>query len=550
MTIPVPNQGQDPWYDDLVASFAYIDGHFSTLGHTHTQSESHNAADTDVSAAAIHHTLGTSSTQAAAGDHQHTQATSHNSADTDVATTSLHHTLGTGAHQAAAGNHGHTDPPQAHASTHLGSGSDPIAAFTSSTSGLAPASGGGTSNFLRADGTWAAPPSGSGGGVNDRVATAIVYGSTVPSAIKPSATDTSKYLWVCDGTADESEINAAITAVNALGGGMVQLVGESFSLSSSILMRTGVYLRGESIGCEVKAATTMTAMIQLYDDGTHTTHATEVSHMFLNGNSQNTHGIYYNNYGAAQAFNSQPNTNPDSVHRIHNLFIRYMGNGTFAGHGIILWDYSIRASIIRDIRIQTCTGCGIIDGAADSHFENVEVGSSGSGGPTWSEGTTPSGATPTFDAVGMGFAVYSGNSMFANCKAWYSRGHGFYTKTQSIQFTNCQAQDCYRDGFKDTGGRNTYSNCEADSNNQANGAGNVNGTTYAGFRFSGSSVQAVGCLSFDRGQGWTQAYGIVVSSGATYSYIQGVTKANLTAGLSNAAPTGSTVTVVSDSGGK
>jgi hypothetical protein len=37
-------------------------------------------------------------------------------------------------------------------------------AFTSSLKGLAPASGGGTSNFLRADGTWAAPTGGGGGG--------------------------------------------------------------------------------------------------------------------------------------------------------------------------------------------------------------------------------------------------------------------------------------------------------------------------------------------------------------------------------------------------
>lgn len=36
--------------------------------------------------------------------------------------------------------------------------------FTSGAKGLAPASGGGTSNFLRADGTWAAPPGGGGGG--------------------------------------------------------------------------------------------------------------------------------------------------------------------------------------------------------------------------------------------------------------------------------------------------------------------------------------------------------------------------------------------------
>lgn len=38
--------------------------------------------------------------------------------------------------------------------------------FTSTTNGLAPASGGGTSNFLRADGTWAVPP-GTGGGITD-----------------------------------------------------------------------------------------------------------------------------------------------------------------------------------------------------------------------------------------------------------------------------------------------------------------------------------------------------------------------------------------------
>lgn len=37
--------------------------------------------------------------------------------------------------------------------------------FTSSLKGLAPASGGGTTNFLRADGTWAAPPSGGSGTV-------------------------------------------------------------------------------------------------------------------------------------------------------------------------------------------------------------------------------------------------------------------------------------------------------------------------------------------------------------------------------------------------
>jgi len=49
--------------------------------------------------------------------------------------------------------------------------------FSSSLKGLAPASGGGTSNFLRADGTWAAPPGG-GGGVTSVNITAPAAGIT------------------------------------------------------------------------------------------------------------------------------------------------------------------------------------------------------------------------------------------------------------------------------------------------------------------------------------------------------------------------------------
>jgi hypothetical protein len=51
--------------------------------------------------------------------------------------------------------------PTAIDETHLTS---MVQVFTSSLNGAAPASGGGTTNFLRADGTWAAPPGGGGGG--------------------------------------------------------------------------------------------------------------------------------------------------------------------------------------------------------------------------------------------------------------------------------------------------------------------------------------------------------------------------------------------------
>lgn len=62
--------------------------------------------------------------------------------------------------------------------------------FTSSLKGLAPASGGGTTNFLRADGTWAAPAGGGGGTVTDvSVVTANgVSGTVANSTTTPAIT--------------------------------------------------------------------------------------------------------------------------------------------------------------------------------------------------------------------------------------------------------------------------------------------------------------------------------------------------------------------------
>jgi hypothetical protein len=110
------------------------DGYISSL----SQSKTHDNVDTDLSTTSLHHTLGTSSTQAAAGDHTHStfaglyyedgyalisgnnsfglskindgyvsslsQSKTHDSPDTDISLSSLHHTLGTGQYQAAAGN--------------------------------------------------------------------------------------------------------------------------------------------------------------------------------------------------------------------------------------------------------------------------------------------------------------------------------------------------------------------------------------------------------------------------------------------------------------
>lgn len=174
--MPVTNIPKDTlnWDVPVNANFAALQAEKSDTTHTHTQSQSHGAADTDSATTALHHTLGTGANQAAAGNHTHTQAQSHASPDTDLAPSSLHHTLGSGANQAAAGNHSHSYAAVTHASSHITGGSDIIPTVSTSASGLAPASGGGTTNFLRADGTWAAPSS---AGLFSSVANGIVPAS-------------------------------------------------------------------------------------------------------------------------------------------------------------------------------------------------------------------------------------------------------------------------------------------------------------------------------------------------------------------------------------
>lgn len=81
--------------------------------------------------------------------------------------------------QAAAGTYNFNLPTTAGTSGYYltsggGSGSpmtwtEPVGVFTSSANGLVPASGGGTTNFLRADGTWDAPPTTSPGGSSGQV---------------------------------------------------------------------------------------------------------------------------------------------------------------------------------------------------------------------------------------------------------------------------------------------------------------------------------------------------------------------------------------------
>lgn len=99
--------------------------------------------------------------------------------------------------------------------------------FTSTLKGLAPASGGGTTNFLRADGTWAAP---AGGSSSNSFATITAQtGSTTAN----STTDT---LTITGGTGINTSISEDTLTISYTGTGGGPSLGLSLAMASGLVL--------------------------------------------------------------------------------------------------------------------------------------------------------------------------------------------------------------------------------------------------------------------------------------------------------------------------
>jgi hypothetical protein len=96
--------------------------------------------------------------------------------------------------------------------------------FTSSLKGLAPASGGGTSNFLRADGTWAAPSGGGGSGTKTYAVFTPLDNQPPASAFATLDTRNSIAVLDFDSATDESAV-------------FVGIIPEAASLGSGLKIR-------------------------------------------------------------------------------------------------------------------------------------------------------------------------------------------------------------------------------------------------------------------------------------------------------------------------
>jgi hypothetical protein len=319
-------------------------------------------------------------------------------------------------------------------------------------------------------------------GTSPRPVYAVVLSNDAPADRKAAAAS-DPYTWVCDGTNDEVQINLAINAASpkqsynagmpatAASLGKVVLSGGRFNIGTAgIKMRSAVHLEGAGIAStEVRAVScNQPGMISLASANDH---LCQVSNMWLNGNSGGggtCSAIDFDMTGSGST-SLYPDSNPDSDHHIHDLFIdEFRGTNR---HGIYLHATGTannRGNIIDRIQIRDCTGgSGIyLSAASDSFISNCHVGGSGLNG----------------------YHIATGNTKISNCKSYYSLQNGFLFTSGRGVITGCESQDD-ETGFNFDASPTTATSLVADTSN------------VAGIRVSTDRLQVVSFNIFVRGGG-------------------------------------------------
>lgn len=258
--------------------------------------------------------------------------------------------------------------------------------------------------------------------------------------------------FVCDGTADEVEINQAMNSIASLSvlsgakgtnGGIVMLVGRKFTISGPVLLQSqtelvGAYGKsGTWLSCAGSYAPGDTGgMIQLASiDSQYTV----VRDLGLLGNSVNVCGIRQE-MGTGQEY--------DGFHVAKDVYIWNVGS-----HGLYVINQSggrMRGNMYSRIRIINAGGHGVYTRCPDSFYEMIDVGSAG---------------TNIGGAAGHGFMCNHSNNRYVNCKSWFSDGSGFHIDgARDNQFTACESQDNELHGYYIGSARTILSSCTADSN--------------------------------------------------------------------------------------
>lgn len=288
------------------------------------------------------------------------------------------------------------------------------------------------------DTTWVTV--GGGGGSGLLPPEILVVSNDMPTDYKSAAATAGATVFVCDGTADEVQIQAAIDLAAPLNGrnstspsdaqqrGTVQLTGGRFNIAAPIRMRTGVSLVGMGELTELRAvslsATTgyPAGVAAVIKQNAVTDHVMTVRSVWINGNfasGSGCHGIAWAGPGGSAS--DYPDTNPDPSNHIRD--VRVSGFTTGTRHGIWISN-NCRGGHYSNIWVRNCSGNGF-----------------------WAESTPDSALSGSdFGGCGTGVRIEGANWRITGNKTYYSGlsggpGIGFYFGSGRHTITDIESQD-------------------------------------------------------------------------------------------------------------
>jgi len=341
-------------------------------------------------------------------------------------------------------------------SSHTHNASD-VTAGTMATARL----GSGTANsstFLRGDNTWAIPAGGAGATGPSPLGVQVLS-NDAPTEWKTAASG-DPYTFICDGTNDEVQINAAVdlaAPLNSRNSGMpagakqigaVILSGGRFNIAAPIRMRTAVHLTGAGWATELRSVgNNSSGMITL---AAASDHLVQVSNLYMNGNYSaggTCNGIDFD-MTASGSTGDYPSASPDSYHHIRDLFIDAFKAGT--RHGIYLHSSSTsnnRGNIITNIQMRNISGDGIsLEASSDSFISQCHIGTVEGNGVNIVTGNTKITGVKTFYCDTNGFYIASGRHAISNCES-QDNAVGFYLAASDATYTGLVADTSLTDGI-------------------------------------------------------------------------------------------------------
>lgn len=291
------------------------------------------------------------------------------------------------------------------------------------------------------------------GSASVRTATRIVAATDASAEMKAVAD------YLCDGVADDVQINAALASLPA-SGGVVLLSEGTFTIAAPVATTAANQaVRGMGMG-----ATTLFAVnaggTPLNDGLIKLNYGySEVSDLTVDGNKANN---------AAQTLMHGVRLVAGGGHLVQ----RVRGVNS-AGWGMVVL-VEVQGSVIRDCLIENAATIGAILRAPAANplvVSGCTFKGSGANGGVWCD---------------------DGPILLSDCMALSNSGGGFVALAAAVNssFVNCVAQSNTNYGFGITGTNSQVINCQAISN------------TNQGFVVNGTAIQVVGCMAYGSSVGY------------------------------------------------